>query len=345
MGCSESLNKNSENDSAITGEAATKIYHACKYQNSSFCEESCCFVNEKCGNEDFGYKECDLETGEWLDRLYADTNCYAKCKGMQDLDFNITTAINYTVNQNTTYCTEGEKCINLSLLGYQRMDCSWSSIKSCERGCLNNSCIKLCKPGNFTCDRNNSRICDNDGNHWSFYIECRQGCENGLCIEINNTILNNTNNTSNITTQNNQTLNNLTQNNSTLNNTQNNSTNQSSQSCDSCISVLNLHYDAAGNDCQNLNDEYVIFENNCTHSCDLGNLVISDSSSHDYTFPTFILGSSNSFTLFTGNGTNTATELYWGSTYTPCKAIWNNDGDNLTIKNQNNQVILFYSYS
>ena len=349
--CSKDEKQSYKDESDINAAAAAKIYRACKYDNENFCDNPCCKAEKKCGSN-FAYKECDLKVGEWKESLYADSNCITICEEREVIDEPI--EINETYNQiANASCKEGWQCKNDSIAGYLLPDCSWTSAKFCSNGCFNGTCIPLCVPGTLICDKNNSRICDDDGNRWSFHMKCENGCKDGLCVEINSTVFNNTN-----LSQNNQTLNNLTNltqpNNSTLNITQPNNTTQDNSSqnnstvektCNSCIKLNNLHYDAEDNDCQNPNDEYAIFDGNCTYSCDLASWTVSDASSHVYTFPTFTLIGGNTFTLYTGNGTNTATELYWGSTYAPCKAVWNNNGDNLTLKNQNNEVILFYSYS
>ena len=117
--------------------------------------------------------------------------------------------------------------------------------------------------------------------------------------------------------------------------------------CDNrCIGISYFHWNAAGNDCENLNDEYVIFKNSCSYSCDLTGWTVKDESSRDpYVFPSFILESGATVTLYTGCGTNTATSLYWCSSGYSCNAIWNNKGgDTLYLRNSNEELVLTYSY-
>jgi endonuclease YncB( thermonuclease family) len=111
-----------------------------------------------------------------------------------------------------------------------------------------------------------------------------------------------------------------------------------------CITIINFHYDAEGDDCYNLNDEYVTFKNTCSFSIDMNGWTVKDEATHIYTFSTFNLGSGNSITLYTGGGTNTATELHWGSSGYQCNAIWNNDGDTLYLRDANGNLVLSYSY-
>lgn len=79
-----------------------------------------------------------------------------------------------------------------------------------------------------------------------------------------------------------------------------------------------------------LNAEYVVVSNSSyTASYTLTGYTISDRSAHVYKFRTFVLKPRASVTLHTGSGTNTSTNLYWGSR----AYIWNNTGDTAYLKN------------
>jgi len=54
-----------------------------------------------------------------------------------------------------------------------------------------------------------------------------------------------------------------------------------------------------------------------------------------YTFPSFSLESGSTVTVHTEEGTNTATELYWGSG----RPIWNNDGDTARLYDINGNLV------
>ncbi|AGK61322.1 Micrococcal nuclease (thermonuclease)-like protein [Archaeoglobus sulfaticallidus PM70-1] len=84
-----------------------------------------------------------------------------------------------------------------------------------------------------------------------------------------------------------------------------------------------IHYDAAGNDQYNLNDEYVVIANNGAASINLQGWVLQDEAGHTYVFPSYTFGPGEVVYVHTGSGTDTAGHLYWGSD----RAIWNNDGD------------------
>ncbi len=115
--------------------------------------------------------------------------------------------------------------------------------------------------------------------------------------------------------------------------------------CADCIIISDLHEDAKGNDCENLNDEYVTFKNVCTFSCEMTGWTVKDKSSRSpYEFSDFILNPGATVTLYTGCGTNTRTELYWCSSGRECNAIWNNDGDTLYLRDASGKLIIEYNY-
>jgi len=110
---------------------------------------------------------------------------------------------------------------------------------------------------------------------------------------------------------------------------------------ESGLRVADIHYDAAGNDNENLNDEYVVFENVGEETLVLGGWSVSDEAGHTYTFPDgFELGPGGLVTLYTGSGTDTPTSLYWGRT----GAVWNNGGDTVTLADDSGAVVLERSY-
>ena len=115
-----------------------------------------------------------------------------------------------------------------------------------------------------------------------------------------------------------------------------------------CIVIppLSFHCDAKGDDCNNLNDEYVTFKNNCTINCDMSNWKVYDKSGgNNYTFQNFILPAKSNVTLHTGCGPNTYNKLYWCNHGRPCNAIWNNNGDALYLKNSLGEMIINCTYS
>ncbi len=115
---------------------------------------------------------------------------------------------------------------------------------------------------------------------------------------------------------------------------------------DQCVYITNFHFNAAGNDNYNLNDEYVTFGNKCSYSIDMTSWTIKDeTASHLYTIPSFTFQAGSTFTLFTGTETNSNSALYWGRTSGDYAAIWNNNGDTLFLRDTNGNLVLTRSYS
>ncbi|WP_423743739.1 DUF4350 domain-containing protein (plasmid) [Haladaptatus sp. SPP-AMP-3] len=108
------------------------------------------------------------------------------------------------------------------------------------------------------------------------------------------------------------------------------------------LSIAQIHEDATGNDNDNLNDEYVVFENPGTGSIDLSGWTVEDEAAHTYAFPSgFTLDAGAQVTLHTGTGSDTSSDLYWGNTGT---AIWNNGGDTVSVYDDSDALYTSESY-
>ncbi|WP_058364958.1 lamin tail domain-containing protein [Haloparvum sedimenti] len=107
------------------------------------------------------------------------------------------------------------------------------------------------------------------------------------------------------------------------------------------LEVAAINADAEGDDRENLNDEYVVFENTGEEAIDLSGWTVEDEAGHSYAFPDgFTLAAGETVTLRTGSGTDTDTELYWGSG----SPIWNNDGDTVMLSDDDGERVLEVSY-
>ena len=114
-----------------------------------------------------------------------------------------------------------------------------------------------------------------------------------------------------------------------------------SASASTQIAIATIHADADGNDHENLNDEYIVFENTGGEPIDLGGWAVADAAGATYQIPTgFTLESGDSVTLYTGSGPNSDAELYWGAG----RAVWNNGGDTITLEDENGNVVLESEY-
>jgi competence protein ComEC len=107
------------------------------------------------------------------------------------------------------------------------------------------------------------------------------------------------------------------------------------------LAIETVHADAGGADSENLNDEYIVFTNTGTEELDLSGHTVSDAAGHTYTVPEGVtLEPDATLTVHTGTGTDTETDLYWGSG----SPIWNNGGDTVTVTAPDGTVILEETY-
>lgn len=87
-------------------------------------------------------------------------------------------------------------------------------------------------------------------------------------------------------------------------------------------------------------DEWVEITNSQSMDENFANWTLADSADHVFTFPDFILTATSSVYVHTGQGTDNATDLFWGRG----SPVWNNDGDNATLRNEDGDIVTSYSY-
>jgi micrococcal nuclease len=104
-----------------------------------------------------------------------------------------------------------------------------------------------------------------------------------------------------------------------------------------------IRYDAAGDDNDNLNDEWVELSNAGDDELDLSGWRVKDeSANHRYRFPAgFVLEAGHTVRLHTGCGEDTPTSLYWCN---QGSAVWNNSGDTVFVLDPNGNVVVAESY-
>jgi micrococcal nuclease len=107
-----------------------------------------------------------------------------------------------------------------------------------------------------------------------------------------------------------------------------------------CVEIVEFHWNAAGDDRQNLNDEYVIFRNVCDFVIDLSGWKVVDAAWHVYVFGKLRLLPGSRVRLSSGTGIDEQGQVYWGSGL----PIWNNDGDSLFLRDGEDKIVLVKSY-
>lgn len=104
---------------------------------------------------------------------------------------------------------------------------------------------------------------------------------------------------------------------------------------------VSVHADAAGDDRDNLDDEYVVLTNTGSSTLDVGGWTVADAAGHVYTLSTdSTLEPGASLTIHTGSGTDTDTDRYWGRQ----SPVWNNDGDTVTVRDESDDVVVSRTY-
>lgn len=110
---------------------------------------------------------------------------------------------------------------------------------------------------------------------------------------------------------------------------------------DGPLRLVTIQADAPGDDHENLNGEYLVLENVANMTLELGGWTISDDGGHTYTVPDgFTLAPGARVTVYTGDGDDNATTLYWGAD----SAVWNNGGDTVVVRTANDTVVLEHAY-
>jgi micrococcal nuclease len=107
------------------------------------------------------------------------------------------------------------------------------------------------------------------------------------------------------------------------------------------IILLKFNYNAEGDDDENLNDEYVIFQNIGEAPLDMTGWTIKDEGSNTFTFPEYILPTKEAVTLYTGSGFNTENEIFWNKK----GAVWNNKADAIYLRDEEEKLVLYSEYS
>jgi micrococcal nuclease len=93
------------------------------------------------------------------------------------------------------------------------------------------------------------------------------------------------------------------------------------------VLITAVHFDAAGDDRINLNDEYITLQNNGSIPVTLTGWQVRDSDGFVYTFPVTALDPGAALILHTGSGILSSTHLYLNSTI----PVLNNDADTVTL--------------
>jgi hypothetical protein len=103
------------------------------------------------------------------------------------------------------------------------------------------------------------------------------------------------------------------------------------------VQITFIEYDPPGSDVEG---EYVRIENLGGSVADMSDWTLRDEANKVFTFPAFTLSPGAAVQVWTKGGTDTVTDLYWGSG----SAIWNNTGDCAYLRDSGGTAVDTYCY-
>ena len=110
---------------------------------------------------------------------------------------------------------------------------------------------------------------------------------------------------------------------------------------EAALKIVQIEADAPGSDNDNPNGEWIEVTNEGDTSVQMNGYSLKDEANHIYTFSNFTLPSGQSFRLYSGEGRDSPTELYWGYSG---ESVWNNDGDAAFLRDAEGALVDSYSY-
>ena len=107
---------------------------------------------------------------------------------------------------------------------------------------------------------------------------------------------------------------------------------------ESGIAITNANFAAPSPEKDNLDEEWVEITNQGSDEVSLTDWTLEDAQNHSYTFPDFSLAAGAAVKVRTGEGTDTATDLFWNRS----SSVWNNDGDVATLMDASGNIVTIY---
>ncbi len=110
---------------------------------------------------------------------------------------------------------------------------------------------------------------------------------------------------------------------------------------ETAIKISRIQADAPGNDNENPNGEWIEIVNEGSEAVNLEGYSLKDAANHIYTFPAFTLQPGATVRLYSGQGQDDASSLYWGLVG---EAVWNNGGDSAFLRDSEGHLVDSYTY-
>jgi micrococcal nuclease len=110
---------------------------------------------------------------------------------------------------------------------------------------------------------------------------------------------------------------------------------------DVSLKIVFIEANAPGSDRENPNGEWVKVANQGQSPVNMQGFTLKDEANHIYEFGNFSVPPGASFQLFSGQGNDNSTELYWGLVN---DSVWNNDSDTAFLRDVDGALIDSFSY-
>jgi len=108
------------------------------------------------------------------------------------------------------------------------------------------------------------------------------------------------------------------------------------------VRITTLNYDGPGSDSVAPNGEWIELTNQGDSPVDLAGYTLKDQGPHLYTFTDLVLAPGASVRVYSGQGTDSGTERYWGLVN---DAVWNNEGDSAYLRDPAGGLVATYTYA
>jgi len=107
---------------------------------------------------------------------------------------------------------------------------------------------------------------------------------------------------------------------------------------ESGIAITTVNFAAPSPEKDNLGEEWVEITNQGSSEVSLTDWTLEDAQNHSYTFQDFSLAAGAAVKVRTGEGTDSATDLFWNRS----SSVWNNDGDVATLMDASGNIVASY---
>jgi micrococcal nuclease len=107
------------------------------------------------------------------------------------------------------------------------------------------------------------------------------------------------------------------------------------------LKIVHIEADAPGSDQNNPNGEWIEITNQGSKPVQMKGYNLKDEANHIYTFGNFKVAPGATFRLYSGQGQNGPTELYWGLVG---ESVWNNDADTAFLRDDQGALVDVFSY-